>query len=749
MLSDRWIQHQRKQNRSQLEQQNQKPVETKAQDYFRKSSVTARTIEILKLLGTLLNNGRPRREVSKLSVDLVESQIKSPMPPLVPANRTSPTRGILIVENPKFIETTVRSDVQIHNHRYDNLGTKKNTRDDEKSSSASVSPGRKLNSPSVKFKKKLSSKPESRIDPLAPRRSAHNSKSIWVEGDVAPVRSVVDQSNIASVVIAKKRNQLLQNTARNSTLSAPKVEKPKYNIVLQPELLPLSQEQLIAKAKAVYQELVAVETKCISYHRRPDSLVRALTHQDDLNSPLNLSHEGIRTVLEFHQKLLYQHYDFFRATQHPTACLPLKALASKCSMPARLWRHGIHPALELLRKLLPLSLDYMLAFIYTSYSTIALLYETVSVFEKTWIECLGDLSRYRMAIENDNMRDREIWTNVARNWYTKASSKIPSMGRLYNHLAILAKPDLLEQLYYYSKSVCSPNPFTSAHESIQTLLDSVLDEKADEKPTLDILFVRTHGLLYSCRDNDSLPEIIAGLTEHFIDDVKNNKKMQYRSYLFAIVNCSALLEYGSKNNVFMRLLTKNDDELPDENDSKDLSAGPCVSESCLKSAQYLNSTFIDVISNLFSLYENSILSYVHVILVFLYYVGLHPGAMDHIKPGLPLSQLVKKINIIIIGSEITISKEDSEFPYPKDDDFKPLPEDYAMRGLIWTRDYFPEKWFSKDEVADQDIYVENLFLTRQRRERIVWLSHKIVKLDSQLKYRNDEPSLGPGYFDYQ
>lgn len=141
MLSDRWIQHQRKQNRSQLEQQNQKPVETKAQDYFRKSSVTARTIE-------------PRREVSKLSVDLVESQIKIPMPPLVPANRTSPTRGILIVENPKFIETAVRSDVQIHNHRYDNLGTKKNTRDDEKSSSASVSPGRKLNSPSVKFKKK-------------------------------------------------------------------------------------------------------------------------------------------------------------------------------------------------------------------------------------------------------------------------------------------------------------------------------------------------------------------------------------------------------------------------------------------------------------------------------------------------------------------------------------------------------------------------------------------------------------------
>ncbi|TQS36109.1 hypothetical protein Golomagni_03450 [Golovinomyces magnicellulatus] len=735
MLSDRWIQHQRKQNRSQLEQQNQKHVETKAQDYFRKSSVTARTTE-------------PRREVSKLSIDLVESQIKSPISPSAPANRTSPTPGILIVENSKLIETAVRSDVQTQNHRYDNLGTKKTTRDDEKSSSPSVSPVRKLNSPPVKFKKKLSSKPDSRIDPLAPRRSARNSKSIWVEGDVAPVRSVVDQSNIASVVIAKKRNQLLQNTARNSTLSAPK-EKPKYNIVLQPEILPLSEDQLISKAKVVYEELVAVETKCISYHRRPDSLVRALTHQDDLNSPLNLSHQGIRTVLEFHQKLLCQHYDFLRATQHPSACLPLKALASKCSMPSRLWLHGIYPALELLRKLLPLSFDYMLAFIYTSYSLVALLYETVPAFEKTWIECLGDLSRYRMAIENDNLRDREIWTNVARNWYTKASSKIPTTGRLYNYLAILSKPDVLEQLYNYSKSICSPNPFTSAHESIKTLFDSVLDETIDENSDLEISFVRTHGFIFSCQDQDSLPEIIASLTEKFTDDVKNNKKMQYRSYLFAIVNCAALLEYGSKDNVLMKLLTKNDEHLQDENDSRNLSADLCVSKSRLKSAQYLNNSFIEVISNLFSPYENSILSYVHVTLAFLYYVGLHPGAMDHIKPGLPLSQFVKKINAIIIGSEITVSPKDLEFPYPKDEEFKPLPEDYAMRGLVWTKDYFPENWFSKDEVVDQDIYVENLFLTRQRKERIVWLGHKIVQLDSRLKFKNDEPSLGPGYFDYQ
>ncbi len=69
----------------------------------------------------------------------------------------------------------------------------------------------------------------------------------------------------------------------------------------------------------------------------------------------------------------------------------------------------------------------MLAFIYLAYSMMALLYETVPAFEDTWIECLGDLGRYRMAIEDDDIRDREVWTGVARqgsyNWQT-----LPSPG---------------------------------------------------------------------------------------------------------------------------------------------------------------------------------------------------------------------------------------------------------------------------------------------------------------------------------
>jgi hypothetical protein len=85
-----------------------------------------------------------------------------------------------------------------------------------------------------------------------------------------------------------------------------------------------------------------------------------------------------------------------------------------------MWRHGIHGFLENFRPPLPVSHDHILAFIYLAYSMMALLYETVPAFHNTWIECLGDLRRYRMAIEDDDICDREVWTGVAHGWYIKA-----------------------------------------------------------------------------------------------------------------------------------------------------------------------------------------------------------------------------------------------------------------------------------------------------------------------------------------
>jgi hypothetical protein len=137
----------------------------------------------------------------------------------------------------------------------------------------------------------------------------------------------------------------------------------------------------------------------------------------------------------------------------------------------------------------------MLAFIYLAYSMMALLYETVPTFEDTWIECLGDLGRYRMAIEDDDIRDREVWTGVSRFWYSKAADKSPTVGRLYHHLAILARPNALQQLFYYTRSLTCIQPFQSARESILTLF-GVLSYLSPISFS-DTMFIKIHGILFT------------------------------------------------------------------------------------------------------------------------------------------------------------------------------------------------------------------------------------------------------------
>jgi hypothetical protein len=92
--------------------------------------------------------------------------------------------------------------------------------------------------------------------------------------------------------------------------------------------------------------------------------------------------------------------DFFLASQHPSAGPALQRLASKYSMPERLWRHGIHEFLEVMRSRLPASQEHMVTFLYAAYQMMTLLYETVPEFEETWRECLGDIARYRLVLSS-------------------------------------------------------------------------------------------------------------------------------------------------------------------------------------------------------------------------------------------------------------------------------------------------------------------------------------------------------------
>jgi hypothetical protein len=98
-----------------------------------------------------------------------------------------------------------------------------------------------------------------------------------------------------------------------------------------------------------------------------------------------------------------------------------------------------------------------------------LLLENVTAFNETWIECLGDLARYCMAVEESDMRDREVWAGVSRYWYNQDADRSPDVGRIQHHLAVLARPDVLLQLFHYIKALASVRPFPNARESVVLL----------------------------------------------------------------------------------------------------------------------------------------------------------------------------------------------------------------------------------------------------------------------------------------
>jgi protein SMG6 len=184
----------------------------------------------------------------------------------------------------------------------------------------------------------------------------------------------------------------------------------------------------------------------------------------------------------------------------------------------RLWTYAFHKVLESLRRASfqsPAALEHLQDFIYYAYTFYTGLLEepTLNVFKSSWLEALGDLARYRMAVaamvnsgmggqgglttqavneasagsssssaaDDDNESDspaariddspspsvgivaarsmelepeKERWRNVAREWYGAGLAEQPGTGKLHHHLGLLSREVEAEELrgiYHFTK----------------------------------------------------------------------------------------------------------------------------------------------------------------------------------------------------------------------------------------------------------------------------------------------------------
>ncbi len=560
----------------------------------------------------------------------------------------------------------------------------------------------------------------------------------------------------------------------------------RWRIASQPDTKPISQDQLVAEVKGIYAGLVMVEGKCIQVDLKQTQLAKEAAP----GPPPVLNNEQYQALIALHRTLLHEHHDFFLASQHPSASPAVKRLAVKYAMPARLWRHGIHSFLELLRNRLPHSLEYMLSFIYLAYSMMTLLLETVPAFEDTWVECLGDLGRYRMAIEDENIRDREVWTQVARQWYLRSANRLPATGRLYHHLAILARPEPLPQLMYYGKALSVGNPFLAARESIMTLFTPILQPNGRKPryPPHTTAYVRCHATIFTGYSLDNFNESL----EEFKDDLDSHierigKRYLEQGYQVALSNCMALMGYGSEENPLTRLINQTRQHrlenetifLPRQNAVRPISIlrpnarpqgppQPVVGLRQIDTFRHALNLFNKTAEIHFKrLGDMNVLSFAHVTLVFLRYMSNLPGAMVILAPAFPWADLATMLNSVIdvlkpisyshiesstmskpeqelklnlglqllVPEEPTVGEDDDDATSPTNDEFRPFPEEWAMQGLAWTHDYFPMNWFKNDNLETEKHYMEaESMRTEYRPERVAWLGVQIARSTSQLIY---------------
>ncbi|KAA8907426.1 hypothetical protein FN846DRAFT_946959 [Sphaerosporella brunnea] len=650
-------------------------------------------------------------------------------------------------------DPTARTTKRLFNHRRDNPGTFNAPAQQEEPSPA---PRRKVGG----------SRPSAGIlqkdHPPMPRAIVRR------ESNVAPVPP---QSDAVPQPVPPKIKATLQ----------PHPPKPvatqHYNdaerMVLQPETRPISPEQLIAEVKGIYAGLIMVEAKCCEVDAKQH---RAALETEGCQPTLN--NEQWQALIALHRTLLHEHHDFFLASQHPSASPSLKKLAQKYHMPARMWRHGIHSFLELLRHRLPHSLEHMLTFIYLAYSMMALLYETVPTFEDTWIECLGDLARYRMAIEDDDIRDREVWQNVARFWYSKAADKTPYVGRLYHHLAILARPNILQQLFFYCKSLGVSQPFTSARESILTVFDPIFNPEVFgmKSQPVDANFIQLHSITFTHIDFEKFDESLY----HFLDMLDAHitapqHKWKVQGFYVAVCNITALYQYGSRDSLLRKAWKEGrkveaeagsdqapppDAEEPSENavdnllppygtdtvepteKAREMEIEPesaAITQSIpgisLSVSKRLGFQVLKL--TLERLGDANVMPHWHAWMVFLAHIVNSSPAIRLLENEFPWQELVIMLTALRETYEGPAERiEGSTFPVPDKGTGRPLPEDFNLRGFDWAR-LFPPRWFEDAQIDNEERNRELPSMTNTRAERILWLALRICATEDYLKYDSE------------
>lgn len=135
--------------------------------------------------------------------------------------------------------------------------------------------------------------------------------------------------------------------------------------------------------------------------------------------------------------------------------------------------------------------------------------------------------------------------------------------------------------------------------------------------------------------------------------------------------------------------------------------------------------------------DTNTLPFLHCILVFMDHMSQYPAAISHLENSFPWKFTSLMLNSLLATCEPGY-KVQSHFRLPEKDQLpRPLPEEFAMRGLPYCKDYFPSDWFRNDKIDEDEKYFELASMSEERKDRILSLGCRIATSGKWLLWDED------------
>lgn len=388
----------------------------------------------------------------------------------------------------------------------------------------------------------------------------------------------------------------------------------------------------------------------------------------------------------------------------------------------------------------------MRAFLNLAYRVMALIMETVPVFEEIWVEVLGDLARYLKVSQEDSYLSK-VWSGVAERWYDKAADKSPNVGRIQHHLAVVAQPDIIRQLFHYSKALVSVTPYPNAGETIMQFFEPFLggqETAARKYPSAESALVKAHAVLFT-RGSTLGYEYFTGqfLSElhGYIDHV--TAKFKVRGPEIASILCAATFGFGNSEAYLLQKSHAEHDRKTTQLQDNPASHGQKEPPQFTKSMTATNVTFsgthdvtADACQLLFKtisvvlqrIGDDNIVPFMHVVLVYLCGVASVPEAFTYIEKRVPREEIAAFLNTLCGSAGADAQLHGEHFPEELSGTGKHLPEDFFLRGSTWAQHCIPPDFFQNVQSTTAERMTERPHYAAYRTRRILHLANRLVSV---------------------